>query len=83
MIPNEKLSLCKCHHCDERFKSQDKIYSISSGTFDVASMDIEEDMHFAKISKDSELIIPMKIHFHQKCFMEVAGDTYAFQAAAI
>lgn len=73
MIPNNRLALIKCFHCNELFKANDQVCTISERVWDSFSMDFKE---LTIRTTESEIAVPMEVNFHKECFVEIAGSQY-------
>jgi hypothetical protein len=72
MIEQNKLDVLCCFCCDKVFASGDVVYTISVNFFHGSSL-FQEAIIF-----DTDMLLDVKrrIHFHEKCFSQVAGSKY-------
>lgn len=76
MIPVDKLALLRCHHCEQKFKNNDEVYSIISRRYSEYDLGFTE-LKNAQTNDGLNVAVPREVNFHRECFLEIAGDEYA------
>jgi hypothetical protein len=72
-MKQKDLDVNKCHLCGSSFIEGDSVCTISKGSFDELSQHCVVEVVRNLILG---INIRMEIHFHQKCFEQIAGKEY-------
>ena len=76
-MDKRKLGLIICHHCQKKFKGNEKVIVVSLNCWNATPSYKRYFKEESIVSEYALLGIPVNIKFHRECFNEIAGKEYS------